>query len=85
MTLCVYSSAFDEFSKKILTNELFNELTDFYPNIVGHAAGKKEVNAWKTSLPSLYAAMCLAGLPQDVQVTLEKRCRIIQSVSTQLC
>ncbi len=69
----VYSSDLAEFQRKLLTNELFNDLESNYPKVVGHSAPARESNSWRASLPRLEAALRLAGLPPDVWVSAEER------------
>ena len=69
----VFSGAMQEFSKQLLTNELFLSLDRNYPRVVGRSAAPSERNSWRASLPRLEHALRLANVPIDTFITLEER------------
>lgn len=68
----VFSGTLDTFQRKILLNEIFRDLEERFPHVVGHTVAPGEASAWRGSLPRLEAAMRLAELRGDVHVTLEE-------------
>src|SRR5262249_34175485 len=69
----VYSSTVTDFKRKLMTNELFDELQESYPKVVGRSPSRSEVGSWRASLPRLEAVLRLAQTPEDTYVALEEK------------
>lgn len=69
----VFSSGFREFQGKLIRNELFDELGQRYPQVVGRSAAPSEVNSRKVSHPRLEMILGLANLPDDVWISIEEQ------------
>jgi uncharacterized protein len=69
----VYSSTVADFQRKLLTNELFDELQKSYPKVVGRSPSPSEVGSWRASLPRLEAVLRLARIPEDAYVAFEEK------------
>jgi hypothetical protein len=64
----VYSSTVADFQRKLMTNELFDEIQKSYPKVVGRSPSPSEVGSWRASLPRLEAVLRLARIPEDAYV-----------------
>ena len=69
----ISSSSLSSFQSKLLTNGLFETLTQAYPRVVGRSVSPSEASSWRASLPRLEAVLRLADLPGNVWISLEER------------
>lgn len=68
----VLGTTLGDFRQYLASGDLFKQLQDEYPRVVGHTAAPNEANSWLTSLPQLDTVLSRAQLPSDVWVDIEE-------------